>query len=443
MRTTRTAKERTVNIMDRLKGLSLKGLLMRAVILLAALVAATLFINLSWFDEPLHPDLAALLPAQPVSMDDNAYPLFYGLMAADDRDPRSAGLEIIARLRDRYQRGEPVGLSDDEMSQILGSPDTTRDDAWRDGIESIGCNSRFEIDCAERMIADVGDADRTYPRLSVLLRRYEQILASPRFEENQEFDVTTPIPSYALQIPRIRLALSFNRDPLPVFLAKVEQSFDFWKLMLRDGQSLIAKMIALAAIRNDLSFLSAAMKARDFNDAELEILSRFLSPLTSAELDIGETFLAEMRIALLSQKPIYIGPAELPLLTRLFMQDRATTNESYTTVFLPLRLRASLGSEEFFRQRGYEPLRYDVRAFPPPLYNLGGKLELSRMLANGSLQDYISRAHDLNGRILLVMLQAEIEARSESRLSSTQNIERIVRSSPTRNPYTGAPMDYG
>ena len=86
--------------------------------------------------------------------------------------------------------------------------------------------------------------------------------------------------------------------------------------------------------------------------------------------------------------------------------------------------------------RGYEPLSYDVRVFPPPLYNLGGKLELSAMVANSNLQDYITRTHDLNGRILLVLLQAEIEAHPGGSVDAT------VSASRHRNPYTGDSMDY-
>jgi hypothetical protein len=415
---------------------TVKGLLLRGGILIAVLVAVTLFINLSWFDEPLHPDLVALRMPQAVSMDDNAYPLVYGFAAANDRDPRAAGLAMVARLRERYQQGAEIGLDAAELAEILGPPNL--DDGWQAEFASISCNSRLALDCAGLLIADVGQADLSQPRLRLLLERYQSILRTSHFEENQEYDVTTPVPPYGplMQIGRVRLAISMERDSVPVFLGKAAEDLRFWKTMLREGQTLVAKMVALAGIRNDLTFLSALLQARDLSADELDALQRVVQPLTPEELDIGETFLSELRIALQSSKALYISQGDTPWLSRLIMQDRATTNESYQKIFVPLRLRASLSSTEFYRQRGNEPITYALRAFPPALFNLGGKMELEAMLTDSGLQDYVTRTHDLNGRILLVLLQAEIER------SPARSVAEIVRSSSYRNPYTEEPMDY-
>ncbi len=58
------------------------------------------------------------------------------------------------------------------------------------------------------------------------------------------------------------------------------------------------------------------------------------------------------------------------------------------------------------------------------------------MTAEYNVQDYITRVHDLAGRISLVLLQAEIEEHS------AQSAAAIARSSEHRNPYTLEPMDY-
>lgn len=117
-------------------------------------------------------------------------------------------------------------------------------------------------------------------------------------------------------------------------------------------------------------------------------------------------------------------------------QEQATLNEYYFTTILPMRLRASLSAEEFYRQHGYERQAYNFRAFPPPLYNLGGKLFVKRMAAEFNIQDYITRVHDDGGRISLVLLQAEIEQNRD------RGVGEVVRSSAHRNPYTREPMDY-
>jgi len=414
----------------------IRSLLLKTAALAGVLLALTVIINFSWFDEALHPDIARLMPPQPVSMDDNAYPLVYGFPAADDRDPREAGLEIIRRLRERYAGGERMTLAAEEMDEILGREES--DDDWSSLYPGVSCNSRFEIDCADRLIADIAQSGPMPARLSLLTDRYETIVRTHGFQENQEFDAYTPVPPYGaiLNVARIRLASRLASATTDEFLADAAADIAFWKTMLRDGQSLVAKMVALAGLRNDTTFLSALMRERPLDRAALSTVTQILTPLSDDERDIGETFLAEVRIALLSTDDMRLFVDGPPWIAGLALQEQATINEYFLAAITPLRLRASLSATEFYRQRGYEPLTYGLRVFPPPLYNLGGKYELKWIASEMSLQDYITRVHDVDGRIALVLLQAEIASRPDS------SVEAVVRVSDYRNPYTLEPMDY-
>lgn len=415
---------------------TLRTLATRAAWLVGILIVFTIVINLSWFDEDLHPDLARLAEAQPVSMQGNAYPAVYGFKAADDTDARAAGLAIIERLREHYRTAERVSLTDGELNELLGNPPA--DEVWRDRFPSISCVSRFELDCADRLISDFDMVEQLPPRLRVLLDRYETILQLPRFEENQEFDAYTPIPNYDLlmQAARIRLADSYRNESTAEFLTDVGEDIQFWKLMLREGQSLIAKMVALAGIRNDTTFLSTLIRNRQLGNDEFEQINSILEPLAAEERDIGETFMAEMRIALQSSKSFAVMMEGPSWLNRLALQENATINQQYLRLTLPLRLRAALSADEFYRSRGQDRVSHDVRIIPPPLYNLGGTLTLKWAASNIGIQDYITRVHDLDGRIALVLLQAEIAGNSNRR------IEDVVRSSVYRNPFTLEPMNY-
>lgn len=415
---------------------TIRTLATRALWLVGILIAFTIFINLSWFDEDLHPDLARIVEARPVSMQDNAYPAVYGFNAANDHDPRAAGLAIIEHLRERYRAGERIALTAGELDEILGNPPADED--WRNRLPAISCESRFELDCADRLIADFDSVDELPARLRDLLDRYETILQTPRFEENQEFDAYTLIPPYGLvmQAARVRLADSYQNSPTSAFLADIGTDIQFWKLMLRDGQSLIAKMVALAGLRNDTTFLSTLIRTRQLSSDQLAQIASILEPLSDDERDIGETFLAEMRISLLSAKPFAVvmdGPAWI---NRLALQENATINENYVGLFVPLRLRAAMSAQEFYRGHGQTDVSNPVRLFPPPLYNLGGKLTLNSAGSILGHQDYISRVHELDGRISLVLLQAEIAG------SPNRRVEDVVRSSRYRNPFTQEPMNY-
>ena len=413
-----------------------RSLLVRGVLLLGGLALFAIVINLSWFDESLHPDIAQLSELTPVALENNAYPLIHGFSAADDKDPRAAGLAIIEALRARYRRGLPINLSDDEMAGILGG--SSLDEAWQARFESLRCNSRLSLGCADDLLAEIASGPTNDARLPVLLARYEQILRATRFEENQEFDATTPIPDYGLLMTagRVRLAMRYHSESTADFIRSVAADLAFWRRMLRDGQSLIAKMVGLAGIRNDVELLSALMRNRDLGTDDVVSIERVVPALSDDERDIGEAFVAELRVVLLSGKAVALMPPDPSWVTRLLLQERATLNEFYLTSVVPIRLRATLGPAAFYEQRGFERLTYDVRAFPPPLYNLGGKLLLKRQARAYNVQDYISRVHDLDGRLTLVALQAEIEQ------NPGRSVQSIVDASAHRNPYTRQPMHY-
>jgi hypothetical protein len=74
-----------------------RWLLSLAALLLVVAVAGLLVVltNLSRFDEPLLPELEALRTSKPAPLEDNAYPFALGFLAAERRDPRAAGVEII------------------------------------------------------------------------------------------------------------------------------------------------------------------------------------------------------------------------------------------------------------------------------------------------------------------------------------------------------------
>ncbi len=413
-----------------------RGFFVRGLLLITFFVIATLFINLPWFDEPLHPDLVSLGTPRSVSMDANSFPLIYGLSAATGKDSFAVGQAIVSRLRERYRQGEKITLSTAEMNDLLGR--SGPDEPWRSSFQALNCNSRLSVDCAGRLIAEVAQADLDQPRLRLLLKRYDEILKAPRFEENEEVDGYTLMPGYGLlmQIAQVRLAISYRRDTVEQFLTHVEEDINFWRTVLSDGQSLIAKMVALAGFRNDLEYVSALIRLRDLNDDEMQSVRSLLHPLTSEEQNIGESMLAELRISMLGDHSWIVMASGYSWLARMFFQERATLNEYYLTTVMPLMLRASLSAEEFYHQRGNQKLSYSVRVFPPPLYNLGGKLALKQMAAEHSAQDYISRVHDVNGRVALVLLQVEIEQ------NVNLSVETIVKSSTHRNPYTGEPMRY-
>ncbi len=143
-----------------------RRLIPRTALLVIAAVAVLLvvFANLSRFDEPLLPALEALRKTKSASLDDNAYAFALGFLAAEGRDPRAAGVEIIRILQARRDKGEPATVDKEEKQAILGAPSAmhglgigsrateTRPSGLTSSFGLI-CQPRHQRDCAHRLIA--------------------------------------------------------------------------------------------------------------------------------------------------------------------------------------------------------------------------------------------------------------------------------------------------
>ncbi len=394
-------------------------------------VLVTLLMNLSWFDEPLLPQIEALRKPRPVMLEGNGFAMALGFLAGEDRDPGAAGARIISALSDRRDRGEPRTLGKEEMRPILGSP--RANEGLGDSL-AFECQARHRLDCADRLIAWLDSVDMTQPRLALLFQRYEALLRQPHFIETPEPDLDTPWPPFGpiVALGRLRLAMSLHSDSTPIFLEKASQELTFWRMTLREGDRLGTKMVALAAIRNAHDFLSALLRARELDAHELESLRGFVSPFTPEERDIGNAFVSQVRSHLLSGVPLV--SLESPWLSRMLMQENATFNLVFQQTIEPMRQRSSLDAREFHDLAAYEPLRHEMKFTPAVLFNLGGKLALSR--STWDPHQFPSRIHDEDGRIALILLQAEIEEHPES------DVATVVRSSGHRNLYTGNAFDF-
>jgi hypothetical protein len=408
-------------------------------------VLAVLLINLRWFDEPLLPELEALRKLQTLTREDNAFPFALGFLAAEDRDPREAGNAIIDVLQARSDRGEPATIGKEEKRGILGAPLTT------DGLGAIArpitepsaattslgkkCLPRYRLDCAQELIADVALLEWSEPPSTTLFARYETLLQQAHYVEIPAPDSLTPWPPLSViqEVGRVRLAISYRTDSTAAFLEKASQELRFWRMALREGQLLGTKMSALAAIRWAHDFLATLMRERQLDARELAQLRGIVRPFAREERDIGMAFLSDARAALLAGRPSVAADASW--MVRLLMQTNATFNLEYRETFEPMRERSSLDASQYWAREAYGPLRHELGLSPGSLYNLGGKLALSRS-ASWNVHQFPSRVHDENGRITLLLLAAQLEEHPDTDMAT------LVRSSSLRNPYTGEPMEY-
>jgi hypothetical protein len=355
----------------------------------SALVLLIFAINLPWFDEALAPELVALRDSKVEFSGDNAYP------------------ELV-KMRD----------------------DTTAVPA----LSSFACDVRRYPDCADRIVAETLTTDWQSADLAAVFDRYNALLGHAHYIETREAHAREPVWPNALiiKVAQLRRARAYHLDANPEFLKKIAADLGFWTMVLREGESIQIKMVSLAEIQKDLAFISKRLREKTLEPSDAEFLRDFLRAFTPEESNVGAGLLAETRIDLQMDEP-YIAE-RAPWLTRPLVQKNATLNLGYHEIVVPMLARAALGPREWYEHKAVEPIRYQARVSPRTLFNLGGKLAWSR--SEWDPWQFPARVHDVNGRILLVLLQAEI-----AQLADVAPVV-VTRESKHRNPYTGEPFEY-
>lgn len=413
----------------------IRSLFFHGALLLALVLVFVMVINTSPFDQKPLPEIHQFADDE-LNLDDtgNSYPALLALNVGADSDPWTAGSEMIRRLRQKSESGEPISLSEAEHMAVFGEADA---DAWRDDFLELGCNPRVSHTCFDSLRAELAqkttDGWAADHRLNLLLERYRRIVQMPRFVEFSEADLTTRLPPYQIMMQLARLALiqaSLGSDTMQGqqrFLAALGQDMRFWRLMLRDGQTLIAKMVAVAGLRTDILYLSGYLRTTKPDGIDSQQIDELTRPLSAEEWDIGEAFLAEQHFYFHEIAGLDHG------LMSLIVQENATKNEYFRSRTLPLLLLSKMSAAEFFAApRDAEPPSH-VGVFPPTLYNLGGKLLLD--VSAPQYDEYIGRVHDLVGMIDLAKAQwLTLDQPGPS-------ITNAIAATGLGNPFTGKPFE--
>lgn len=398
--------------------------------LILLFVSTVFIINTPLFDEELEPELKNILqPPKEIAPQNNAYLALMGLPAADGKAIIEVGQQLTARYlhnRDKLHQDE---LSQQDTKEILGG--NNLDSAWRN--QYTACKARQETNCLSKMRALILAKPMTSTRYAIMLQRYQQILEMRQFQELQSATFASPIPQYVLplSLAKIHLAqLALESDPL-IFLTAVQKDMAFWRLVLSQSTTLISKIVATAAIWNDLGYLSDYLQNRKLSTEHLALAQQLLTPLNQQELSVEPAMAGELRGFASEYKQArqawwnYIG-----------FQVNATLNSKYRTISKTEFALSKLPAAQFAKSMSDDiyNLPSQLSWSPASLYNYTGKLLLQ--LANPTVIDYIARVHDLNGMLSLVRLQLALTE------VPRDEVEALVKASAIKNPYTNQPMQW-
>lgn len=410
--------------------------------LCVAFILITVLVNLPVFDEELRPEVAnILLPLQIPPHENNAYIAIWGISAAADKDIVEAGVRLVERYHHNREENELDALTPEDYVEILGTKSPNEE--W---LKSYSCNARTQLGCLSIIRASLQAAPVTSQRSQLLLDRHQYILQMSGFGNwaDSSYTSTTPLPPYIsmLKLSQLKLANLYDSDSSADFLKQLAIDMRFWRMMLEHGSELIDKMFGIAGIWTDVQYLSEYMAIHKLSQDEARFVRSLLNPLTRDELNLENAFKSEQRTLF---KTLAIGNHSLPdfgpLVNSWLIQTNATQNSYYQHITKPVLDLSVLSGAEFATQThsreqqdegekkayGRDAVDAMTTIWPGTLYNLGGKIFLSKML--GYPADYIARVHDLNSMIGLVNLQLSLQS------EEVESIERVLSKLDSASPH--------
>ena len=421
--------------MSQTKPLAFK-IITRSLFIIGAGVGIVFIPNLSIFDEKLLPEITQKLSNQiNPNIEGNAAYHLYGIAAASDKDPYQVGQAVVATLQSKHSKGEMANLTEQESIDLYGGKEKW-DDSWQTIYPSANCNPRGEENCFAGLLTQVEAQPLSEPRLLTQLNRYNDIIKLPHFiEDIRWMDYTSPLPDYyvIMQMGKLSQANAYLSSGLNGLIDNSQTDIQFWRMTLRECQTLIGKMVAIASLRRNLSALSYAINQEtNLSPTQAQSLKALLNPLTPGELSMEKTLMGELRFIVENSQsaPDQIPEGESPILA-LLTQSRASTNLLYRQTLKPAFELNRLSAKDFYEAAQTPVKAIEFSRLNP--YNLGGKIYASK---NWQYSPYIGRAHDLAGIYSLVALQLELKT------NPPQDVAAAIKSSIYKNPYTGKHFDY-
>ncbi|MCX7553213.1 hypothetical protein OS175_04940 [Marinicella sp. S1101] len=403
--------------------------------MLLTLLLFTVVINTSPFDQALLPEVQAIRDqkSEPFQ-ENNAYLAMWAFGHGLDQ-PFTQTVEALRQQLNQEINNQGIDYPQQALSQRYRAPEGS-DRIWRE--QYIQCNSREQINCMQRLIAQLAEQEVTDLRLLELMRRYETMVEFDVFQEAIQFDWDAPMLAYApiLITKRIYLARAYVQQRNAALMETLLKDLRFWRMVLRDSHSMITKMVVVSTIRDTLFTLAEGIRNERFEQPELAHLQQQLMNLSAQEMDMTNTFIHEFKFILsVLDRPESAVPEEWLSWFSLY-QPQATVNTHHRYFLQPAKALAQMSSAEIhqFYADGQGQFESPVSWSSTMLYNPTGKELVSYGLP--VYKDYLARVHDLNGMVLLLKLQLELA------LNPELDPQQVVNESVHRNPYTGEAMIY-
>lgn len=356
------------------------------------------------------------------------------------------GLDAPAEL-DQWQAGEKVAASlkqcsPDSWNKICKLP-------FEGGLKITPEASEYFSNCRKegnqyQALSAALDKPKLLEENSLLLNRYQKLLSSDYYHQTTPINIQAPLPSYQYLIQGQKLYLlqlyTVTTDDIKPLL---QNDLDFWRLMLKDCDTLICKMVAVAGVKNHFGLAGAFLTTMPSEQKKQLQPSSWATPLSNQERSLKKSLVGEYQFFSSISNPHFFdvsydsGEAPNAIETPFYqlmsqlLKPQATLNLAATMY----RDAESTSTLPFLalvehKQRALQPTEKNTGNI---LYNPVGRL-LSATSGVNAFDAYIYKTTDLEG-----IRQLSVAA---AHLDSSKEIQNQLDKMPYKNPYTGKTFRY-
>ncbi|MDB5975762.1 MAG: hypothetical protein JWR07_2522 [Nevskia sp.] len=417
---------------------------------LALLSVATALLLVNAFDEPLTPEVRALLekPDEPLTRQQNMFYAAVGFRTAG-QDMEQAGWERVQAINAALRAGK--SWQDAESIGAQGTLKTVGDG------ECLSRSSDLPL-LLDFLQAHKSEAEALLKDNSKLMQRYADLASYQRFAATTPADVLAAfLPAWGgiscgKRLWMLDLAQRVATGHLDSAITWLQQDTLFWRHMIAEKRiGLIGKMVMLAQLRTN--FRTAAQLVHDYpmNAVQLSLLRDMAKPLTSNERSLASVFEDEFRwqaselrklgasSQLLERLPNDEPPTIFERLS-VFVQKRfylrnATINLVYGEISKQIEFDGH-ACDRYAMDKAAGEKKVDMTWLA--VRNPTGKIIVDQ--STSVLHNYTGRMCDLQGFQRLLDLQLQLH---QNKVADDQ-VEAVVRSAGPdyADPFTGGPMQW-
>ena len=238
-------------------------------------------------------ELGRVVTERPAVRDaDNAYLYVWGFQADLDSDASRVAAERVAWLRRQEQ--DPGDTSKDPLAH-RGDVTSRRTPAFRQLVKL--CTDAQWQECVDKFNA--GSPEQSNVWDEVRLERYHALRSHLGWYETLTYTASSPLPPYAdmldgQRLEFLRLRTLADAGKVDEVREALESDLRFWRLVFRDSDILITKMIALAAVRQHFFFGNLVLRRLSAEKSAAAIPPSWTQPFTIEELSMLRTLAGEL-----------------------------------------------------------------------------------------------------------------------------------------------------